>query len=94
MGGFERLDNLTMSDVDAEQMKKIEQAIVTALVPFKANTDPLYAVLAMTRCLRVMLRAAPRKAARELLPVLEDYLRGRITPRHEGLLWLPGEPRN
>ena len=25
--------------------------------------------------------------------LVEDFLRGRITPRHEGLLWLPGEPK-
>ncbi len=84
----------SLSDEDAAQMKRMQEAIVTALQPFMGTTDPLVGVLALTRCLRVMLRNCTREASRALTPVLVDYLRGRITPRHEGLLWLPGEPRD
>jgi hypothetical protein len=74
-------------------MKRIEQAVIEAIIPFRASTDPLLAVLALVRILRVMLREAKPSAQRELLPVLFSYLEGRTRlpgETHEaGRLWLP-----
>lgn len=86
-GALEKLQEAESS----ETMKVLEQAIVQALLPYRDRVDPLIGVIALTRCLRVMLRAGSLPAQRELLPVIEDYLRGRATPRHERLFWLPGD---
>lgn len=72
---MELLDNYRESDF--EQMKKIEDAIINAVIPFKENTDPILCLLALVRCARVMLRAATKDAQRKLLPVLFAYLEGR-----------------
>jgi hypothetical protein len=80
-------------DVDFEQMKKVEGALIQALLPFKATTDPLLAVLALVRVIRVFLRGAPKPAQKEILPVLIAYLEGRTqlprTSEESGKLWLP-----
>lgn len=87
----ERLE--TFRTEDAEQMKRIEQALHEALAPFAANTDPLLAVLALTRVMRLMLRAASKKAVEELLPVLFAYLTGakRQPGQTSSLLWTPDQ---
>jgi hypothetical protein len=78
---------------DYEEMKRVESAIIDALLPFKATTDPLLAVLALVRVVRVFLRGAPQQAQRELRPVLFAYLEGRTqlpnTNEEAGKLWLP-----
>jgi hypothetical protein len=84
------IERLQQPDVD--QLKVLERAIVHALVPHMTNTDPLLGVIALARALRTMLRNIPREHQTTMLRLVEDFLRGRITPRHEGLLWLPGEP--
>ncbi len=75
---------------DFLEMKRIEVAVVNALEPFKANSDPLLAVIALTRCLRVLLRLGSKDAQRQLLPVVRAYLEGRATPPEHSLLWTPG----
>jgi len=82
-----------LTDSDFEQMKRIEQQLVATLLPFTTNTDPILGVVALTRVLRTMLRNVPREHQRTMRDLVEDFLRGRVTPRHEGLLWLPGEPK-
>lgn len=85
---FKSLD--TVRTEDAEQMKRIEQAIVDAVLPFAANTDPLLGVIALTRCVRTMLRAADTDAQKQLLPVLVAFLRGQMqAPGAPSLLWMP-----
>lgn len=74
-----------------DEMKRIEQAIIKALQPFKATSDPLLALIALIRCARVMLRLGDQSAQRQLLPVVEDFLRGRTNPRGQGILWMPGD---
>lgn len=80
-------------DSDFEQMKKVEGALIAALLPFKATTDPLLAVLALVRVIRVFLRAAPTPARKEILPVLFAYMEGRTqlptANDQAGKLWLP-----
>lgn len=77
---------------DADQMKRIEEAIHAALAPFAANTDPLLAVLALTRVLSLMLHAAKKKAVEELLPILFAYLMGKkkMPGQASSMLWTPG----
>jgi|SRR5215510_882422 len=75
---------------DADQMKRMEQAIILALMPFKENTDPILGLLALIRCARVMLRAASTQAQKQLLPVVVTFLRGGMQPQGApSLLWLP-----
>jgi hypothetical protein len=83
----------TFRDEDFRQMKQIERAIVAAILPFSANTDPILGLLALLRCARVLLRKAPAKAAAQLLPVCIAYLRGEIKQpgRQSELLWMPGD---
>jgi len=76
---------------DFVEMKRIETAIIRALLPFKATSDPLLAVVALTRCLRVMLRLGSKEAQAQLVPVLRAYLEGRTAPPGSGILWTPGE---
>ncbi len=77
---------------DADQMKRMEQAIVLALTPFKENTDPILGLLALMRCTRVMLRAASASAQKQLLPVLVTFLRGGMQPQGApSLLWMPSD---
>jgi hypothetical protein len=74
---------------DVAEMKAIERAVIKALMPFREKTDPLLAVVALTRCLRVMIRLGDAEAQSKLLPVLEGYLHGR-TPILSSPLWTPG----
>ena len=80
-------------DADFEQMKRVERALIDAMVPFRDQTDPLLAVLALVRVIRVMLRAAPKQSQRQLTPVLMAYLEGRTRLPGDGTditpLWTP-----
>src|SRR5262245_49383169 len=77
---------------DADQMKRMEQAIINALLPFKENTDPILGLLALMRCARVMLRAARADAQRQLMPVLIAFIRGDMAPKNApSLLWMPSD---
>lgn len=75
---------------DADQMKRMENAVVEALQPFKENTDPILGLLALLRCSRVMLRAASADAQKKLLPIAIAFLRGDVqAPGTPSLLWMP-----
>lgn len=80
-------------DSDFQQMKRVEDAVIGALLPFRESTDPILAVLALARILRVFLRAAPKLAQRQLLRVLIAYIEGRTRlpgdDRDAGKLWVP-----
>lgn len=73
------------------EMKRIEKALVRALMPFAQSTDPLLGVLALARVMRAMLRKAPAPAQKQLQPVLRAYLEGR-TSLEAPILWQPGDP--
>lgn len=85
-------------DVDFEQMKRVEEAIIKAVLPFKESTDPLLAVLALVRVTRAFLRNGTKEAQRTLLPVLFAYLEGRTQIPGDlndaGKLWTPGSRGN
>jgi len=85
-------------DIDFEQMKRVEDAIIKAILPFKDSTDPLLAVLALVRVTRVFLRNGTKDAQRGLLPVLFAYLEGRTQIpgdlNEAGKLWTPGPRGN
>lgn len=82
----------TYREEDFQQMKRMEKAIIDAMLPFSGGTDPLLGVMALIRCARVMLRAGSKSAQKQLLPVLVAYLSGRMRPSGESsLIWVPGD---
>jgi len=72
---------LEFRDVDAAQMKRVEQVIVEALAPFRAQTEAALAVFALARCMRTLLRLYPETTRQSLTDVVVDFLDGRTAPR-------------
>lgn len=76
---------------DAAQMRRVGKAVVDVLVPFlQGGTHPLLVVIALTRCLRVMLRKASKADQEEIRATLFAYIEGRTQAPGESMLWTPG----
>lgn len=81
----------TFKEAEAHEMKRIEKAVIRALMPFAGSSDPLLGVLALARILRTLLRKAPASAQKQLVPVLVAYMKGQTSP-DSPILWTPGDP--
>ncbi len=85
---------VNFGDEDVARMKEIEKAVVSAMVPFMANTSPLLGLYVLIRCARVMLRKMPGTVRTQLFPVIFAFLEGRTEQPAEDaahrLLWVPG----
>lgn len=67
--------------VDADELARIEQALVETLVPFRARSEAALAVFALARCARTLLRLYPEATRKALTDVVVDFLDGRTAPR-------------
>lgn len=82
----------TFRQEDADQMKRVEKALVKVILPFRAKTPPALVCLALLRCARTVLRLAPVNEQKELMPILVAFLEGRVAPPGEkSILWTPDQ---
>lgn len=83
---------LEFNNADAEQMKKVQAIVTSALMPFRHQVEAALVIFALVRCARILLNLYPEHVQRQLLGVLCDFLENRETPPGEAAqspLWLP-----
>lgn len=68
---------LSFRDDDAAQMRRVQRAIIQAVLPFKANTEAALVVFALARCARTMLRLYPEKTQKWMRTLLIAFLEGK-----------------
>lgn len=83
---------MTFGDAEFEQMKRVEGAVIKALMPFRENTPNGLVLFALIRVARVMLRLSPKKTQKDMLDACVPFLEGKTRPRGEesSILWTPG----
>lgn len=63
---------------DYEQMRKVEHAILQAILPFQnGRTEAALVAVAMLRVARTLVEMYPAVTQAELLPVLTAFIQGR-----------------
>lgn len=76
---------------DFQDMKDVERAVIAVLLRFQVN--PIVMMFALLRCARVLLRKGDADAQKMLLPVVKDYLDGKMNAQGApSLLWTPDAP--
>ncbi len=79
---------LVFDDVNEAEMRKVQNAVVQTLLPFRERTEPAIVVFALIRCARVLLRLYSRKTQGEILPAIVAYLEGKTTAPGASSLFL------
>lgn len=75
---------------ELNQMKRVENAIATAIMPFKnSRTETGLIVFALIRVARVLLWLYPDKVQAQLVPVLVAFIEGKGEPVDGGSLIVP-----
>lgn len=81
---------------DFKQLKRVEEAVMLALTPFRnGRTEAALVVMALLRCARVLLWLYPEATRQTLTPLLVAFLKGEtqmpgVADADKGHpLWLP-----